>query len=148
MQGSFTGSNLLRNSYGFQTGETPLLRSGPGKGFPMPAGYGSHSGQEHIHSSIKQMENKIEGMETLIKKKYVEPNSPTLPAYSRPENGDPRARGQYLAPPVEEPLSQEMLRGSCQNILKKFDYSNLRNTTHFNPMNKVTTHNEMRRSPQ
>jgi hypothetical protein len=31
--------------------------------------------------------------------------------------------------------------------MKKFDYNNLRNTTHFNPLNKMTTHNELRRSP-
>jgi len=32
-------------------------------------------------------------------------------------------------------------------LIRKFDYNNLRNTTHFNPMNKFTTHNEIRRSP-
>jgi hypothetical protein len=50
----------------------------------MPNNYSIHGTQEQIHSSIRQMENKIEGMETLIKKKYVEPSSPTLPVYSRP----------------------------------------------------------------
>jgi hypothetical protein len=58
---------------------------------------------------------------------------------------DQRARN---TPVFDEPISEPLLRGSCQNILRKFDYSNLRNTTHFNPINKVVTQSELRRSPQ
>ena len=60
---------------------------------------------------------------------------------------------------VEE-TSQHLLRGSCSNLFKKFEPKNdhqtistnnlgasLRNTTHFNPINKFPTHNAEIKKP-
>jgi hypothetical protein len=55
MQGNYTGSSLLRNSYGFQSNDVPILRNPPGKGFPMPPATGPYPQQEPISHSIRQM---------------------------------------------------------------------------------------------
>lgn len=138
MQTPHNGGNVLRNSYGFQGQEPPQMRSPPSKGFPMPAPLYLHPHPDPIPASIRQMENKIEGVEREVKKKLAS-DPPYPPKYDLNES---RFRS-----PQEEPIQEYLLRGSCQNILRKFDYSNLRNTTHFNPMAKQT-HNEIRRSPQ
>lgn len=52
--------------------------------------------------------------------------------------GQQTQQNQYDSRNEDQAREQE-LRGSCQNVLKKFEYSNLRNTTHFNPLNKFST---------
>lgn len=58
MQSNYSG-NLLRNSYGFQLNDPPVLRSQAAKGFPMPQSHHAHHNQDNVSSSIKQMETKI-----------------------------------------------------------------------------------------
>lgn len=55
------GSNLLRNSYGYQISDHPLIRGQGNKGFPMPQSYPNHNA-DNISSSLRQMESKIEGL--------------------------------------------------------------------------------------
>jgi hypothetical protein len=113
-------SNLLRNSYGYQMPDPPVLRSPTSRGFPVPP----------AHDNIRQQESKLEGVESLVRKKYSQAEMP------------------FKGLSTEEPLSEQFLRGSCQNAVRKFDYTALRNTTHFNPMSKFpSTQNELRRSP-
>lgn len=69
-------------------------------------------------------------MESIVRKKYSQAELP------------------FKGFPTEEPLTEQFLRGSCQTALRKFDYTTLRNTAHFNLMAKFpTSHNEIRRSP-
>jgi len=72
MNQHFTGTNTLRNSYGYQLNDSPILRSPNGKGFPMGFPPPHFPQQDNISSSIQQLGNKIEGMESRIKKKYTE----------------------------------------------------------------------------
>jgi hypothetical protein len=140
MQGSPPG-NILRNSYGYQIVDPPPMRSPTAKAYQFPAHYSFVNQQE---SSIKQLENKLEG---LAVKKSSQPDPNYQPQALQREGGEGRFKGQNPFLP-EEHLSEQMLRGSCQNFIRKFDYSALRNTTHFNPLAKPpSTHNELRRSP-
>lgn len=143
MQGN-PPTNILRNSYGYQVIDSPPLRSPNNKPFQMPQHYNNSNMQDNV-SSIKQLENKLEGL-TIKKNSQVESNYQSQPVLR--EGFDARFKGQQHPFSTEEPLSETLLRGSCQNIMRKFDYNNLRNTTHFNPLGKPpTTHNELRRSP-
>lgn len=72
MHGNPINTNILRNSYGYQMAEPPQLRSPNHKGF-QPNGFPQ---SESITSSIRQMENKIEGVETMVKKKYSQMDPP------------------------------------------------------------------------
>lgn len=140
MQGS-PPSNILRNSYGYQIVDPPPMRSPNGKPYQLPAHYSLLNQQE---SSIKQLENKLEGL-AVKKSSQLESNYLSQPALREAPEG--RFKGPHPFAP-EEPLSEQMLRGSCQNFIRKFDYTALRNTTHFNPLAKPSsTHNELRRSP-
>lgn len=140
MQGSPPG-NILRNSYGYQIVDPPHLRSPTNKPYPFPAHYSLVNQQE---SNIKQLENKLEGFGV---KKTIQQETPYQLQQQPRDPPEPRFKGQYPFA-QEEPLSEQVLRGSCQNIMRKFDYTALRNTTHFNPLNKQpSAHNELRRSP-
>ena len=59
MHNHFTGSNILRNSYGYQVNESPNIRSPNGKGFPISFPSPQFSPQDNISSSIYQLGNKI-----------------------------------------------------------------------------------------
>lgn len=72
MNNHFTGSNILRNSYGYQGNDSPILRSPNSKGFPTVFLAPHFPKQDNISSSIQQLGSKIEGMESRIKKKYTE----------------------------------------------------------------------------
>lgn len=143
MQGN-PPTNILRNSYGYQLTDPPQMRSPTNKPFLVPGHYPPSNQGESNAVSLKQLENKLEGL--AIKK----PSQPESNYQSQPmlrDGFDSRFRGQH---PFgnEDQLSEQLLRGSCQNIMRKFDYNTLRNTTHFNPLGKPpTTHNELRRSP-
>lgn len=140
MQGS---PNILRNSYGYQMQQPPIMRSPNSKVYQNNQ-YNVNQ-PESIPNSIRQLQNKLEGVEGLVKKKFTQIES--HPYAQKVETSDNRPKNQFPNYQLEEPLSEHQLRGSCQNIIKKFDYNNLRNTTHFNPMNKFANHNEIRRSP-
>jgi hypothetical protein len=140
MQGSPPG-NILRNSYGYQIVDSPSLRSPPGKPYPFPAHYSVLNQQE---SSIKHLENKLEGFAV---KKGTQPEPTYQPQPQLRDTAEGRFKVQHPFG-QEEQLSEQLLRGSCQNIMRKFDYTALRNTTHFNPLNKPpSAPNELRRSP-
>jgi hypothetical protein len=140
MQSSPPG-NILRNSYGYQIVDPPPLRSPASKPYPFPPHYSLLNQQE---SNIKQLENKLEGFGV---KKTTQQEVPYQPQQQLRDPPEGRFKGQYLFA-HEEPLSEQQLRGSCQNIIRKFDYTALRNTTHFNPLNKPpSAPNELRRSP-
>ena len=53
-----------------------------------------------------------------------------------------------IPPQGEELLNEQMLRGSCPTLIRKFDYAALRNTAQFNQNNKGANNHEVRRSPQ
>ena len=95
MQGNPPSSNTLRNSYGYQIVDPPTLRSPNSKAFPMPAHQHYHQNTDSFSSSIKQLENKLEGVESLVKKKTSQIETGTQSHASRPENIDNRFRNQY-----------------------------------------------------
>lgn len=95
MQGSHATNNILRNSYGYQITEPPTLRSPNSKGFPMTPQQHYHHNTDSFTSSIKQLENKLDGVESLVKKKTSQVETGTQPHTTRPENIDNRFRNQY-----------------------------------------------------
>jgi hypothetical protein len=106
-------------------------------------GGGQHHG-DTMAQNIRQQEAKIEG---LMKKKYSQ-DFPEIQVL-KTEGADSRVRPHFpTKASSEEVLTEQMLRGSCQNVLKKFDYASLRNTTNFNPIEKRNPQHELRRSPQ
>lgn len=138
-------NNLLRNSYGYQIVDPPPLRSPTAKAFLMPAHQNTASQSSSTASSIRQLENKLEGL-AAKKLTQAETNRQDQQPLQAGLEGQARMRGLPFA--QNEPLSEGLLRGSCQNVMQKFDYNVLRNTTHFNPLSKPPpTHNELRRSP-
>lgn len=134
-------SNILRNSYGYQIMDPSPLRSPVSKPYPFPA-HNSHLNQQE--SNIRQLENKLEG---LCVKKTIQQETPYQPQQQLRDPPEGRFKGHNIFE-QQEPLNEQLLRGSCQNFMKKFDYTTLRNTTHFNPLNKPpSAPNELRRSP-
>ena len=95
MQGNPATNNILRNSYGYQIIDPPPLRSPNSKVFPMPAQQHHHQNTDSFTSSIKQLENKLEGVESLVKKKTSQIETGTQSHGTRPENIDNRFRSQY-----------------------------------------------------
>lgn len=95
MQNSPAANNILRNSYGYQITEPPTLRSPNTKGFPMTSQQHYHHNTDSYSSSIKQLENKLEGVESLVKKKTSQIETGTQPQLTRPENIDNRFKNQY-----------------------------------------------------
>ena len=69
MQGSPPG-NMLRNSYGYQMVDPPPMRSPTAKTYQFPNHYSLVNQQE---SSIKQLENKLEGL-AVKKSSQSDPN--------------------------------------------------------------------------
>lgn len=59
MNNHFTGSKLLRNSYGYQVNDSPIVRSPNSKGFPMGFPPPYFPQQDNITSSIQQLGSKI-----------------------------------------------------------------------------------------
>lgn len=59
MHNHFTGSNILRNSYGYQANDSPVLRSPNSKGFPISFPPSHLPQQDNISSSIHQLGSKI-----------------------------------------------------------------------------------------
>jgi hypothetical protein len=144
MQGN-PPTNILRNSYGYQLPDSAPVRSPNGKPYQLPTHYSHNNHPDSNSTAIKQLENKLEGLNAK-KSSQVESNYQSQPVLREGFEGRFRAQQHPFA--GEEQLSETLLRGSCQNFMRKFDYNTLRNTTHFNPLGKPhTTHNELRRSP-
>jgi hypothetical protein len=69
MQPSQIQPGILRNSYGFQMSEQNSMRSPTGKVYINHTSQFMQPQMEQISNTIKHMENKIEGVENLVKKK-------------------------------------------------------------------------------
>lgn len=93
MHSNYNG-NLLRNSYGFQLNDPPVLRSQASKGFPMPHPHHPHPNSDNVSSTLRQMETKIEGYEGLVKKKNIQDEKPSNTNLGRSEHPENRPSKQ------------------------------------------------------
>ena len=71
MQGR-EGTNLLRNSYGFQMNEPPIPKTMVGRTFPMPQNHHQQHHNAELSDAIRQMASKIEGYEGIVKRKQIQ----------------------------------------------------------------------------
>lgn len=121
------------------------MRSPQNKGFPQqqPAYYAMNpTHQDSLTASIKNMEARIDYVDSPGRKKTsAGESSPTLypPAQNKFTPHFPTSN--ELRP--QDSTNDQFLRGSCSNVLRKFDQASLttslRNTTHYNPINKFPT---------
>jgi hypothetical protein len=155
MQPNISSPHIIRSSYGFPIQEQHSLRSPQGKGFPQQQPYfpTHHNHQENLSASIKTLEARIDNVESPGRKKLnAGENSPSLfiPNENKfkphfPSSNDLR---------VDDLPNEQFLRGSCSNVLRKFEQTSnlttsLRNTTHFNPISKFpSSPSESRKHPE
>jgi hypothetical protein len=119
MQPNVTPPHIIRSSYGFPIQEQFAVRSP--KGFPQQQPYHpiNSAHHENLSSSIKNMEARIDNVESPGRKKIsTGESSPTLypPSQNKfaptfPSGGELRA---------EDGTNDQFLRGSCSNVLRKF----------------------------
>ena len=142
MQPNLSYPHIIRSSYGFPIQEQYVVRTP--KGFPtqqllFPL---NQNHQENLTASIKNMEARLDHVESPGRKKINNgESSPTLYPLTHNKFAPTFPSGKELR--VEEPNTEQFLRGSCSNVLRKFEQASittsLRNTTHFNPINKFPT---------
>lgn len=155
MQPNISSPHIIRSSYGFPIQEQFSVRSPQNKPFPQqqspfyPINPNHH---ESLTSSIKNMEARIDNVESPGRKKLPSgESSPILYPHTQNKFTPTFPSSNQLRP--EETINEQFLRGSCSNVLRKYQQTNLttslRNTTHFNPINKFpTSPTESRKHPQ
>lgn len=149
MQYQFNSPQAFRNSCGFVLNDGSY-KTGIGKSFPVQANKPTQlQRQEDLAQKISSLEEGHVFTDSPTRKKYVPGDgSPFLYTQSTAANSN-MGPGKSFFPPNQrsnggESPNDQFLRGSCSNVLRKFDSdaslgTSMRNTTRFNVTNKLAT---------